>query len=444
MGGFGSECGPGQLTLSQMAQRALYNPRGLQKYFSNLWRTRKKNDGTGAGGVFIACIGDSDFQGNGPEFTSRSNFDFDTVPHLLSNILQTHLNPPGVVGGYGPLCVDWGSTTSFRTPSRATAASAGWAVFAPLNLPGTGGAPGWLTAQSDNTAQRYALFDFNVASDPDLSHKLAATHICLLGVQGEVAKTDIYAKPANNTPVIIGTGAMGAYSDTMANGAGGVWGARTPIQQINGGVAPTVDYRVQIYNASAASNLYLQYLWLFNGDKDCGIQVGNFGMSGLTASDWAGGTDTLAALGQLAAGGSTIDKNMFLLIIMVGKNDLAIGRTKAQFKADIQTKITAAKAWANSPPVLIVSQLPRYENPYQDKYISYGPYIAAMQELCDNDVANVSFFDAWSMRNYMRSQDLTGGEIQSDSVHHSVKFNRYVLAPALASVLIPRTELLGY
>src|SRR4051812_31674132 len=108
MGFLGNPCGPSLPTpFVVQAQRALYNPKGLQKWWQSLYRTRKKNDGSGAGGVFIQCIGDSDTQGAGPEM-SAATLAWTTWPHYLSRLLQRHLNPVSVTGGYGHLPVDRG------------------------------------------------------------------------------------------------------------------------------------------------------------------------------------------------------------------------------------------------------------------------------------------------------------------------------------------------
>lgn len=432
----------------EQAKNCLYNLKGLESYFSSLWMAGFKADGTtGCGGVDVIALGDSYTQGFGlttdvQGFGIADNGALQAWPNLLRKYLQQSINPPNVPGGYGFFQLDRSGLAddgAARNPTQVTAAAAGLSTSAVFG--GFGSGSGWgnqLCEFKATSGQRYVLVDFNPSYIP-------CTSIQACGANTLTAKIDVYPTPGNTTPITIGTGSYLAVSAAMAGTD--FWGTRTSQQTVNSGVTPPGNYRVQVYNADAATDLFLAGLTIYNKDETTGIRMFNFGagrapIDGFSAANSASGT---ATMGSCAADGSdaAAAKNARLVVVMLGANNYA--SSKAVFKSAITTLVQAVRAWTSTPSVLLVQQAPQYGVSVGVNDWATLPLMRqrdALKEICDDATMGVytALYDSWKMYNYISPQSLSSryNAIQADHIHPTVTAQQ-LIAQGLAANLVPRT-----
>ena len=332
-----------------------------------------------------------------------------------------------------------GAGHSVKNPIGSSGGSGNLDVNAPFNAwngsTGSGGGLGRQLTQFLFTAsQKYVLYDFNPALVP-------ATHIQFFGVQGGAPYCDIYPTPANTSPITVGTGSYLADHSAMA---GSFWGSVGPVLPINGGQVPPVNYRIQIYNKDASTDMYLSGFFLFNGDALAGVRVHNCGIGSATTAMWANETITQTSHAQMALssadGNSITTTSNCRLIIMLGANDWT-GRTKAQFKVDVTTLVNWAGTLASAPSCMLVMQTPRFDGT-ADAWRSVMQFRDALKEICDDATlgAYTCLYDSWKYYNYLSPQAISSrfAAIQSDKVHPTAS-GHLAIARGIAANLIPRT-----
>lgn len=153
---------------------------------------------------------------------------------------------------------------------------------------------------------------------------------------------------------------------------------------------------------------YVDGIIVYDGDENAGIRVHEAGHSGISAVQWDTATDALQWPKAVAA------LNPKLLIYSLGVNDLGQNNTPAQFKAAVQSMLTAIRTAGVSPSVV----LQMFWTPnYTGTGGTWDQFVAAAYEIAASDSAVCVLNQTLRMPNV--SGDTLG--LYNDTVHPTNK-----------------------
>lgn len=239
---------------------------------------------------------------------------------------------------------------------------------------------------------------------------------------------------ATLTYTVIGTDVDVIYGRGPATGTIGVsidGGAVTNISTFNAGTIVGVRQRfslgasgthtVTITHVSGSAG-FIEGLDVFDGDTTTGTVVHRVGGTGFSTFEWQNFASPHWWAQSMAA------FSPHLVIISQGANDMAEGRTTAQFKTDLQTVITRIRdAVSGVDPDFVLHAI--YAPTGTDA--TWPNYVQAMREVADADT-KVSFFDQSA---YMPSGTDNTLALTTDGSHPTAKGAAF-MAENLAAFLL--------
>jgi len=207
-----------------------------------------------------------------------------------------------------------------------------------------------------------------------------------------------------------------------------------------GGKGANGEYVESITGLSVASHTVVMYgnyvggtqahlatvegVHIYNGDKTKGIRVWEGGQSGYKAQDYA----TVTTWGSAV---KVVQPD--LVVLPIGSNDYAAGRTAAQAKADIQAIITTIRANTTIAPSIVL--LPYYDRS-GSPVTTWADWVAMYHEIADAD-ADVCVWDDLTALFGPFVNDDRGGLVNAVDKVHATDAGHLVIGKAVVRFVSP-------
>lgn len=253
---------------------------------------------------------------------------------------------------------------------------------------------------------------------PDICQTVGPTS-AMLRFQGNVDHT------ALETFTLLAEGGSGVIRHSWDGGA--TWQANTNLaglaaglQTVTLGGKPSTgagEFRIEVVTGPAT---------LYGVDirkaATAGVLVHKLGATGSRAQQWAAVNAT-----RFQAGIAALTPD--LIVIMHGTNDQGSGRTKAQYKADIQTIVTRCRTARPTADILLVAPP---ENNRVGNAIAMTEYATALYELSLSlDVAYLDLQPFFGVANADYASGSARPWFNADLVHPEPDFGGYAMADAI-------------